>query len=302
MDKTLFKPGDPQALIELIRRLVSEVNTCIPGQIVYFDVIKQTATIRPCIRSATIDQTGNKTFVDLPEIFLCPVWFPYSTNSGFSLTYPINAGDQCLILFSQRSFDKWLLHGSYQDPVEDNIPRTHAFTDAIALVGLIPNVSKISNFQMDGIELRNSVRTSYTKITNATIEEKTGTFDGEYSVNQKVKAQKRQTEITSDSSEKVGGNLTEEITGNQTEKVGGNNVEEIGGNKSSTVTGTDTENVSGGKTITSETIALQGEVSIEGTLLTSPAPGGAGEPGLTTSVTIDGTTLRFVNGILVEVS
>lgn len=301
MDKTLLKTNGSQALVELIRRLISEVNTSIPGQIISFDVINQTATIRPCIRSATIDQAGEKTFTTLPEIFLCPVWFPYSTTSGFCLTYPINPGDQCLILFSQRSFDKWLAYGSYQDPTEEGIPRTHAFTDAIAFVGLIPNINKIPGFQSDGIEIRNFARNSYTKVTDATIEEKTTNFDGEYFANQKIKAQKQQIDVTTDSTEKINGKCSQEVVGDKEVKVGANLTEEISGNASKNVSGSDTEEISGNKTIQAPQVSLKGITSIEGSLLTSPGSGG-GELGLTTSVTIVGVTLRFVNGILVQVS
>lgn len=286
MDKSFLKTGGSQALVELVRRLISEVNTSIPGQIVTFDASKQTATVRPCIRSVTIDQAGEKTFVTLPEIFLCPVWFPYSTTSGFCVTYPINPEDQCLIIFSQRSFDKWLVYGSYQNPTEEGIPRTHALTDAVALVGLIPNVNLIPNFQMDGIEIRNQDRKSYTKIANAKIEQKTLTFDATYSVLEKAKSEKRETEVVTDSSDKIGGNSIREITGNETKTVGGN----------------DTETIIGEKKIEATKVTLQPVTSIEGQLFTGIAPGGATQQGLTTSVTVDGKTLTFVNGILVNVS
>lgn len=171
MDLSMLSPNNPQGIIELIRNLFNEINTAIPGEIVAFNFLDQTATIKPCIRTVTIDQKGIRTDLDLPEIMRCPVWFPYSTISGFSLTYPIAPKDQCLIIFSQRSFDNWLEFGSIQSVQEFNIPRTHSYNDAIALVGLIPKVNAITDFQNDGIEIRNKTRTSFVKVSNTKIEQ-----------------------------------------------------------------------------------------------------------------------------------
>lgn len=166
MDITMLKSGSVQALMEMVRRMFLEINTSIPGEIVFFNPVLQTATIKPCVRSVTINQEGEKRTIDLPEILMCPVWFPYGNSSGFSMTYPVNPKDQCLIIFSQRSFDNWLIHGSIQDPAEKDRPRSHSYNDAIALVGLIPAPSAIPLFQSDGIEMRNKGRTSYHKVSD----------------------------------------------------------------------------------------------------------------------------------------
>lgn len=166
MDLSLLKPDDPQGVVELVKRILGEVNTCIPGEIVFFDPQKQTATIKPCIRAVTISTDGKKQTITLPEILQCPVWFPFSSTTGFCLTYPVTKGDQTLILFSQRSFDKWLRFGGVQDPEEPGMPRCHSYNDAVALVGLIPNTKAIQQFQTDGVEIRNKERTNYVKVSD----------------------------------------------------------------------------------------------------------------------------------------
>lgn len=172
MDTTMLKPGSAQALMQLVRRMLLEVNTAIPGEIIAFNPVLQTVTAKPCIKGTTITNEGQTVFVPLPQIIEVPVYFPFSTTTGFSLTYPVVPGDQCLLLFSQRSFDNWLTMGSVQDPSEPGEPRSHQYPDALALIGFSPNPLAIKDFQQagsgsclsNGIEIRSMTRNSYVKV------------------------------------------------------------------------------------------------------------------------------------------
>lgn len=177
MDITMLPPNSGQALIELINRILLQVNTAIPGEIVAFNPETQTCTAKAAIRGVTITDEGEAVYIDLPQILHVPVFFPYSTSSGFSVTYPVKPGDQCLLIFSQRSYDNWLLYGSIQNPSEPYSPRCHEYTDALALVGFSPNPMVIQKFQsagngsclFDGIEIRNKNRDSYVKVADNSI-------------------------------------------------------------------------------------------------------------------------------------
>lgn len=54
-------------------------------------------------------------------------------GGGGRVTFPVGAGDNCLILFNDRDLDNWFA-GATSGPVAT--PRAHSFSDAIALVGL----------------------------------------------------------------------------------------------------------------------------------------------------------------------
>lgn len=172
METTMLKPGSAQALLQLIRRVLLEVNTAIPGEVVAFNPEQQTVTAKPCIKGTTITNGGKTVYVSLPQIIQVPVFFPFSTSTGFSITYPVAPGDQCLLIFSQRSFDNWLIAGGEQNSSEPGEPRSHQYSDALALVGFAPNSLSIQDFQeagvgsclFNGIELRNKNRNSYIKI------------------------------------------------------------------------------------------------------------------------------------------
>ena len=62
--------------------------------------------------------------VDCPAIVL--------GGGSTALTFPIQAGDQCLIMFNDRDIQNWFA-GAQSGPVAT--PRCHSFADAIAFVG-----------------------------------------------------------------------------------------------------------------------------------------------------------------------
>lgn len=169
MDTTMLKGNSVQALMQLVRRMFLEIHTCLPGEIVSFNPDTQTATVKGCIRNKVIDTDGNVTWIDPPRILEVPVVFLQSQKNGFSITYPVQAGDQCLLFFSERGYDNWLEYGSVQNPNEIGAPLAHQYNDAFALVGVSPYPSSIQNFQTDCIELRNKNRDIRISLSDSSI-------------------------------------------------------------------------------------------------------------------------------------
>ena len=98
------------------------------GHIISFDGDSQTAKCQVGIRRIF---RGDKGPVDLPPLVDCPVYGP--AGGGFALTFPIAAGDECLLAFADRAIDFWWQNGGVQLPAEY---RLHDLSDAIAFVGL----------------------------------------------------------------------------------------------------------------------------------------------------------------------
>ncbi len=93
--------------------------------------------------------------VDCPAIFL--------GGGGASLTFPVTVGDECVLLFNDRSIDNWYA-GLPNAPVAT--PRLHAFSDAIALVGIRSLANSIIGFNAVAAELRNRLGTSRVAISD----------------------------------------------------------------------------------------------------------------------------------------
>lgn len=158
MDVSFAQKDDPVVIQQIIMRMLMGVNTSIPGTIQEFDEELQLAKVVPNIRAIENNPEGGTTYVQLPDLINVPVYFPYSTTTGFAVTFPVQVGDQCLLVFSQRSIDNWQEYGRVQDPAEANFPRSHSIVDGVAIVGLIPKPNAISNFQLDCIDVRDMGR------------------------------------------------------------------------------------------------------------------------------------------------
>jgi phage baseplate assembly protein gpV len=68
-----------------------------------------------------------------------PVIFP--RGGGCTLTFPVKAGDECLLIFADRCIDFWWQNGGVQKPVD---LRMHDLSDAFAIVGPQSQAHKIS--------------------------------------------------------------------------------------------------------------------------------------------------------------
>jgi hypothetical protein len=151
------KNTDPQ-LIDLLKLLKKDImlnlNCHAIAQIEKFDKDKQTcsATIKYKKTFFEKDQAGNDTVVlkDYPILLDVPVIV--LGGSTAHLTFPIASGDECLILFNDRSIDSWLASGQV-GPVSSS--RLHSFSDGIALVGLNSLANSIQNYDGTRAVLRN---------------------------------------------------------------------------------------------------------------------------------------------------
>lgn len=133
-----------------IESRLKNLHTCMPGIIAAFDPVTQTASVQPAIKRIFTE----KGSVNLPLCVDVPVQFP--GGGGFFLTFPVAAGDECILYFSERCIDFWHVNGGTQLPAEY---RLHDLSDAIAAVGLNSQPNKISAFSDTDTELRNRART-----------------------------------------------------------------------------------------------------------------------------------------------
>lgn len=131
---------------------LKELHTAMPGIIQSFDAATQTAIVQPAIKRIFKSDTGDTVEsieVELPPLINVPVQFP--RGGGFSLTFPVAQGDECLIIFSERSLDYWHESGGVQAP---GAYRLHALSDATALVGLSSKPNKVPSYSATDVQLK----------------------------------------------------------------------------------------------------------------------------------------------------
>ena len=115
----------------IMRNIATTLNCVKIGEIVSFDKMDQTATVRILHRMDPNYNTDLKETIEYPPLGKVPVVI--MQGGGTHITYPIKAGDQCLIVFCDYMIDNWWVSG---DVGASDFPRKHDLSDAIAIVGL----------------------------------------------------------------------------------------------------------------------------------------------------------------------
>ena len=148
----------------LLDNFTANIRVAIPAIIQSFDAATQTVTAQPSIRERTRDKEGNLKFLELPLLLDVPLVLPKSGN--FILTMPVQAGDECLIIFADMCIDSWWQSGEVQNW---NDKRRHDLSDAFAILGTWSQPNKIDNFSTASTRLRTLNGLTYVEVTNTDI-------------------------------------------------------------------------------------------------------------------------------------
>ena len=145
----------------------AEIWTALPGIFQSFDPEALTAAVQPAIRGEVPGETGAARAVDMPLLVDVPVVFPH--GGGYSLTFPIRQGDECLVVFASRCMDAWWQSGGVQSPAEG---RMHDLSDGFAIPGPWSQVTKIGSVSASAVQLRSDDGASCVEIEGQTVRAK----------------------------------------------------------------------------------------------------------------------------------
>ena len=137
---------------EGIANRLKDLHTSMPGIIESFDPVTQTASIQPAIKRVFITREGvteTLTPTNLPILINVPVSFP--RGGGFSMTFPVVKGNECLITFCERAIDTWHKFGGIRTP---NAKRFHHLSDATATVGLSSIPYKVPSYSATASQIK----------------------------------------------------------------------------------------------------------------------------------------------------
>lgn len=151
-----------EALRLALRAERATVWTTLPGIIVSFDPDEVTATVQPALQGVVQSQDGTAAAVNLPLLIHCPVVFP--RGGGVTLTFPVAAGDECMLNFSARCIDGWWQAGGIQLPME---PRMHDLSDAFCTVGPMSQTRKIAGISTVAAQLRTDDGNAFVELVPA---------------------------------------------------------------------------------------------------------------------------------------
>lgn len=143
-----------QDLLNYYKKLIKlEINCHHIATITEFNPTTQTAqaTINYTKTFLRVDEVGDTSITpsNYAQLIDCPV-ICLGGGSG-ALTFPIQAGDECLVLFNDRDFDNWFNGASNAAP---QTPRSHAFADAVILVGIRSLTNVVTTYDDDATTVR----------------------------------------------------------------------------------------------------------------------------------------------------
>jgi len=134
-----------KSLTQVLERLTNSIKTsihCIKiGEIISFDKTDQTASVKVL---HIIDNNYNlysDKVIEYPVLQKVPV--VVLQGGGANITFPIKAGDQCLLLFCDYMIDAWWMTGEAKSSI---VPRKHDIADPIALVGVSASPKAIQGY------------------------------------------------------------------------------------------------------------------------------------------------------------
>jgi len=123
--------------------------TALPGIVQSFNPGAMTCVVQPSISLQARASDGTTSPINLPLLLDCPVVFP--SGGGATLTFPIKAGDECLVVFSSRCIDGWWQQGGVQGQTR---MRMHDLSDGFVLVGPRSQPRVLSSVSTTTVQLR----------------------------------------------------------------------------------------------------------------------------------------------------
>jgi hypothetical protein len=125
--------------------------TALPGVIESFNAAAMTCVVQTTIQAKRTFPYPNTSvaLVTLPLCLNCPCQFP--SGGGVTLTFPVEEGDECLVVFASRAIDGWWQSGGVQPPVE---ARMHDLSDGFVLLGFRSQPRVISDISTVSAQLR----------------------------------------------------------------------------------------------------------------------------------------------------
>lgn len=150
-------------LVAAQRSAQSKLWTALPGIIQSFNAQAMTCVVQPAIQAFVTTDDGAQVLTTLPLLLDCPVQFP--AGGGCTLTFPVAAGDECLVVFSSRCIDSWWQSGGIQAQAE---LRMHDLSDGFALLGFRSKPRVIGGISMEAVQLRSDDGAAFVEVNPAT--------------------------------------------------------------------------------------------------------------------------------------
>ncbi|WP_404704981.1 Gp138 family membrane-puncturing spike protein [Yersinia vastinensis] len=153
------RSGELSETLRILQSSISsQLRVSMPGIVQSFDADSVTCDIQIGIKGESGGESTN-----LSVLTNVPVIFP--RGGGVTMTFPIKAGDECLLIFGDRCIDFWHQSGDIQETVDE---REHDLSDAFAIIGPQSQAKKISGISTSAAQFRSDDGSTYFEIDPTT--------------------------------------------------------------------------------------------------------------------------------------
>jgi hypothetical protein len=153
-----------EALRVALKGLSASLWTALPGIVESYDPAKGTCRVQPAIKGRVRADVGTYSFVTLPLLTDVPVIF--MGGGQFVATFPIQSGDEALVIFADRCIDGWWQSGGVQPQAE---LRMHSLSDGFALIGPRSQAKKLSNVSTTTAQFRTVDGSTYVEVAGGNV-------------------------------------------------------------------------------------------------------------------------------------
>ena len=145
-----------QQFAQLLKQYGCKLRVAMPGIVQSFNATKQTVVVQPAVQEK-VNKNVNGSLVasdmPLPQLLDVPVVIlGGGGGSGTVITFPIQTGDECLVIFNDFCIDSWWSSGGSNNVQLEK--RRHDLSDAIAIIGPRSTPKFLSDYNTSAAELR----------------------------------------------------------------------------------------------------------------------------------------------------
>jgi len=149
-----------QTLIAALQGWQADMWSAMPGIIQSVDLEKQSCVVQVAIQMSVQDlETGQSNLQSISPLLDCPLFFPHGGN--MSITFPVVAGDECLVVFASRCIDGWWQSGGVQP---QSLFRMHDLSDGFVFPGFRSNGKVISGISATKLQIRSADGTNVIEV------------------------------------------------------------------------------------------------------------------------------------------
>lgn len=150
----------------LMDAVSSQIRVSLPGVIQSFDATEQTVSVQPAIQEVVSKPDLSKSNTSLPLLVDVPLVFP--RGGGFSLTFPVAKGDECLIVFADLDIDSWWQNGGSNNA--QNLLLRHDLSNAFAILAPTSQPKVLPSYSTSALEIRSDDGSTYISMQQGEID------------------------------------------------------------------------------------------------------------------------------------